>query len=48
MLALNAAVGNHLTRYNLILIGPYSVGAVWIASALLCAHWSGRFRARRF
>jgi hypothetical protein len=47
ILALNAAVGNHLTRYNLILIGPYSAGA-WIASALLCAHWSGRFRARRF
>jgi hypothetical protein len=26
MLALHAAVGNHYTRYNLILIGPYAAG----------------------
>jgi 4-amino-4-deoxy-L-arabinose transferase-like glycosyltransferase len=30
MLALHAAVGNHYTRYNLILIGPYAVGAAFI------------------
>jgi hypothetical protein len=30
MLALHAAVGNHYTRYNLILIGPYAVGAACI------------------
>jgi hypothetical protein len=40
MLVLNAAVGNHYTRYNLILIGPYSVGAAWIiCSALPYARW---------
>jgi hypothetical protein len=33
MLALHAAVGNHYTRYNLILIGPYAVGAALIATA---------------
>jgi hypothetical protein len=32
MLALHAAVGNHYTRYNLILIGPYAVGAVLIVT----------------
>jgi hypothetical protein len=35
MLALHAAVGNHYTRYNLILIGPYAAGL-----ALLIAAWS--------
>jgi uncharacterized membrane protein len=30
MLALHAAVANHYTRYNLILIGPFSVGAAWM------------------
>ena len=30
MLALHAAVTNHYTRYNFILIGPYSVGAAGI------------------
>ena len=40
MLAVHAAVGNHYTRYNLILIGPYSVGAAWIIySALPYARW---------
>jgi hypothetical protein len=40
MLGLHAAVGNHYTRYNLILIGPYSVGAAWIiCSALPYARW---------
>ena len=36
MLALHAAVGNHYTRYNLILIGPYAVGAALIATAWWC------------
>jgi 4-amino-4-deoxy-L-arabinose transferase-like glycosyltransferase len=31
MLGLDALVGNHTTRYNLILIGPYAVGAAFIA-----------------
>jgi hypothetical protein len=30
MLGLHAAVANHYPRYNLILIGPFSVGAAWI------------------
>jgi hypothetical protein len=30
MLGLHAAVANQTTRYNLILIGPFSVGAAWI------------------
>ena len=30
MLALHAAVANHYTRYNLILIGPFCAGAAWI------------------
>jgi hypothetical protein len=33
MLALHAAVANQTTRYNLILIGPFAVGAAWIVSA---------------
>jgi hypothetical protein len=35
MLGLHAAVANHYTRYNLILIGPYSVGAAWIIYSAL-------------
>jgi hypothetical protein len=43
MLAFHAAVANHYTRYNLILIGPYSVGAAWIiCSALPYARWRAR------
>lgn len=30
MLGLHALIANHYTRYNLILIGPYAVGAAWI------------------
>jgi hypothetical protein len=46
MLILHAAVGNHYTRYNLILIGPYSVGAAWIiCSALPYARLRLRFLA---
>jgi hypothetical protein len=33
MLGLHAAVANHYTRYNLILIGPFAVGAAWVISA---------------
>ncbi len=32
MLGLHAAVANHYTRYNLILIGPMSAGAAWIVT----------------
>jgi hypothetical protein len=39
MLGLDALIGNHYTRYNLILIGPYSVGAAFIVSS-----WLGRWR----
>jgi hypothetical protein len=46
MLILHAAVGNHYTRYNLILIGPYPVGAAWIiCSALPYARLRLRFLA---
>jgi hypothetical protein len=34
MLGLHAAVANHYTRYNLILIGPLSIGAAWFISSL--------------
>jgi hypothetical protein len=30
MVGLHAAVANHYSRYNLILIGPASAGAAWI------------------
>jgi hypothetical protein len=32
MLGLHAAVANHYTRYNLILIGPFSAAAAWFIS----------------
>ena len=35
MLGLHAALANHYTRYNLILIGPFAVGAAWIISTWL-------------
>src|SRR5882757_4832923 len=35
MLGLHAAVANHYTRYNLILIGPSAIGAAWMISAWL-------------
>ncbi len=48
MLVLDAAVGNHYTRYNLILIGPYSAGAAWIiCSALPYARWPARLLGSR-
>jgi 4-amino-4-deoxy-L-arabinose transferase-like glycosyltransferase len=35
MLGLDALIGNHSTRYNLVLIGPYSVGAAFVISLWL-------------
>jgi uncharacterized membrane protein (DUF441 family) len=35
MLALHAVVANHYTRYNLILIEPFAVGAAWIAAQIV-------------
>jgi hypothetical protein len=35
MLALHAAVANHYTRYNLILIGPFAVGSAWLIAGWL-------------
>jgi len=40
MLGLHAAVANHYTRYNLILIGPLVAGAAWIISTWLSNSWS--------
>jgi 4-amino-4-deoxy-L-arabinose transferase-like glycosyltransferase len=43
LLTLHAAVANHYTRYNLILTGPYCVGAAWIiCSALPYVRWRAR------
>ncbi len=45
-LALDALIGNHYNRYNLILIGPYATGAAEIISSWLKRlHWRWRFRA---
>jgi hypothetical protein len=41
MLGLHAAVANHYTRYNLILIGPLAAGAAWIM-----ASWWPSMRAK--
>jgi hypothetical protein len=51
MLVLHAAVANHYTRYNLILIGPFAAGAAFmIAKAqdrlAVSAPWRARSRAR--
>jgi hypothetical protein len=40
MVGLHAAVANHYTRYNLILIGPFAAGAAWI----ICG-WIARARS---
>ena len=46
LLALHAAVGNHTTRYNYLLIGPYAIGAAWIIS-LNCSAWQdARWRSQ--
>ena len=43
ILGLHAAIANHYTRYNLILIGPLAAGAASVMSALLA---SGRWRSQ--
>lgn len=44
-LALDGLVGNTTTRYNLILIGPYAIGAAsLLASGLQSAKWRRSFR----
>jgi hypothetical protein len=35
MLTLHAAVANHYTRYNLILIGPFAAGTAWIMAQIV-------------
>jgi hypothetical protein len=45
MLGLHVSVAGPDTRYNLILIGPFSVGAAWIISTSLR---NGRLRLRAF
>jgi len=48
MLCLHAMVANHYTRYNLILIGPFAVGAAWIVSAgLPSVRWPSRILASK-
>jgi hypothetical protein len=37
MLALHAALANHYTRYNLILIGPFCAGAAWMIARMTSA-----------
>ena len=34
MLGLHAALASHYTRYNLILIGPFSAGAAWLLASI--------------
>jgi 4-amino-4-deoxy-L-arabinose transferase-like glycosyltransferase len=46
MLGLDALIGNHYTRYNLILIGPYAVGAAWIITSWLSGQLSAHRRWR--
>jgi hypothetical protein len=43
-LVLDGLIGNHYTRYNLVLIGPYAVGAAAIISSLI----ANRRRQSRF
>ena len=45
MLGLHAALANHYTRYNLILIGPFCAGTAWIMM-LAAARWRSRWQAR--
>jgi len=44
MLGLHAAIANHYTRYNLALIGPFSVGAAWLLLSI-GANLRSRWRA---
>jgi hypothetical protein len=46
MLGLHAAVANHYTRYNLIMIGPFSAGTAWIISRMAASLMQrGRLRS---
>jgi hypothetical protein len=45
MLALHAAVANHYTRYNLILIGPFAAGAAWILAQIVPSALAARRRS---
>jgi len=47
MLALHAAVANHYTRYNLILIGPFAAGAAWIMTQIVPSAVAARRRSSR-
>jgi len=42
MLGLHAAIANHYTRYNLILIGPFSAGAAWVIARVASTLTTGR------
>jgi hypothetical protein len=44
MLGLHAAVANQYSRYNLILIGPFSVGAAWLITRVM-QYLVDRYRA---
>ena len=44
MVALHAALANHYSRYNLILIGPASAGAAWIIAGALSVFFARRSR----
>ena len=35
LVAFHAAVANHYSRYNLGLIGPFSIGPAWVISRAL-------------
>jgi hypothetical protein len=41
MLGLHAALASFYTRYNLALIGPFSVGTAWLIVSV-AAHWQDR------
>lgn len=46
LLGLHATLGNHTTRYNYVLVGPYAIGAAWIVS-LKCSAWQdARWRSQ--
>jgi uncharacterized membrane protein (DUF441 family) len=47
MLALHAAVANHYTRYNLILIGPFAAGAAWIMAQIVPSAIAARRQSSR-
>src|SRR5215470_4029377 len=42
MLGLHAALASHYSRYNLILIGPFSAGAAWLLASIVASVRSQR------